>query len=244
MAETTLPIHIDHDGYERPLGFIPGDPARMMAVPNYSDVADLIPESEWDEFDEWPEEVKIKDQNGYGACFPAGTRVRMEDGSERDIQDVRLRDRVLTAEGNVGRVIRTMVRDADDGLIRISLWGHTHMRATAEHPILTERGYVPAGELVRGDWVAMPFYLPASRTHILTADHVARRAVPVWTQGGYYKAHEDKYLSGLPDAIEMTPAAGRIFGLFVAEGHTYKNRLSWTFSGTSETLSSPNWSNS
>lgn len=227
-----LPTIKDDLGNIRPLGFIPGDPARMMAVPPMA-ASDIIPESEWVEFDiDTSAVVKVKDQNGYGACFPAGTRVRMEDGSEREIQGVRLRDRVLTAEGNVGRVIRTMVRDADDGLIRISLWGHNHLRATAEHPILTERGYVPAGSLVAGDWVAMPCYAPASRKHILTADHVARRAVPVWTQGGYNQAHEDRYLSVLPDAIEMTATTGRLFGLFMAEGHVSKNRLVWTFSGS------------
>lgn len=67
MAETKLPTHVDHAGYERPLGFIPGDPRRMMAVPPMA-ASDLIPESEWVEFNEWPDHIKIKDQDGRGAC--------------------------------------------------------------------------------------------------------------------------------------------------------------------------------
>jgi hypothetical protein len=63
----SLPNIIDHSGNVRPLGFLPGDPGRMMAVPALAE-ADLIPEANWVEFHEWPEHIKIKDQNGRGAC--------------------------------------------------------------------------------------------------------------------------------------------------------------------------------
>lgn len=57
------------DGSRRHLGFIPQkDRKRKMAFPSYGDTASLIPEKDWPEFDEWPQEIKIKDQNGKGAC--------------------------------------------------------------------------------------------------------------------------------------------------------------------------------
>lgn len=68
--EHGLEIHVDHDGYERPLGFIPGDPRRMMSVTPYAAENELIPESEVDNFDEWPSEVEVMDQDGRGACNP------------------------------------------------------------------------------------------------------------------------------------------------------------------------------
>lgn len=68
--ETPLPIHEDHAGYGRPLGFLRGDPVRMMAVSPYSAENELIPESEVDNFDEWPSEVVVLDQDGRGACNP------------------------------------------------------------------------------------------------------------------------------------------------------------------------------
>lgn len=62
-----LPTIDDNLGHMRPLGFLPGDPRRMNAVPPMAD-ADLIPEADWVEYDEWPAEVEIKDQDGRGAC--------------------------------------------------------------------------------------------------------------------------------------------------------------------------------
>lgn len=64
----SLPSIKDDLGNIRPLGFIPGDPKRMMAVPPMA-ATDLIPESDWVEFeDDIDSVVKIKDQNGKGAC--------------------------------------------------------------------------------------------------------------------------------------------------------------------------------
>jgi len=68
MAETTLPSIKDDFGNIRPLGFIPGDPKRMMAVPPMA-ASDIIPEDQWVEFDiDTSAVVKVKDQNGRGAC--------------------------------------------------------------------------------------------------------------------------------------------------------------------------------
>lgn len=67
-AHSILPAVPDHSGYMRPLGFIPGDERRMSAVPAYADTTELIPEKDWEPFDEWPSVIKIKDQDGRGAC--------------------------------------------------------------------------------------------------------------------------------------------------------------------------------
>lgn len=63
-----LPAILDHEGNERPLGFIPAPPERVQAISPYSATTELIPESEWVEFDFWPSEIAIKDQDGKGAC--------------------------------------------------------------------------------------------------------------------------------------------------------------------------------
>lgn len=69
MSDTTLPIHIDQDGNARPLGNIPSPKgARGLEVPAWGDANGLIPEVEWSEFDWWPADVKVKDQDGKGAC--------------------------------------------------------------------------------------------------------------------------------------------------------------------------------
>lgn len=66
--ETSLPYILDHAGDKRPLGLVPSDPKWMRSVPNYGDTTELIPESEWVEFNEFPAEIKRKNQNGKGAC--------------------------------------------------------------------------------------------------------------------------------------------------------------------------------
>jgi hypothetical protein len=62
-----LPTHNDDLGNRRPLGFLRGDPGRMMAVSPMADSA-LIPEKDWVEYDEWSEDIDVKDQDGKGAC--------------------------------------------------------------------------------------------------------------------------------------------------------------------------------
>lgn len=42
-VHTILPAVPDHDGYERPLGFIPGDERRMQAVTPYFAENEIIP---------------------------------------------------------------------------------------------------------------------------------------------------------------------------------------------------------
>jgi hypothetical protein len=88
------------------------------------------------------------EQGMAGTCFPPGTRVRMADGSQRRIEKVTLLEQVLTAEGNVGRVMQVSARDYDGPMVGLKLWGHGHLKATVEHPILTRRGYVKAGKIV------------------------------------------------------------------------------------------------
>lgn len=181
----------------------------------------------------------IYDQGQLGSCFPAGTRIRMADGSNKPIETVRLLDEVLTAEGRTGKVLHTMARPEARGLIHLKLWGHNFLRLTAEHPVLTTRGYVAAGQLSRDDWVALPRYLPARTVLLVTEQHVTwrerirncgkRNYAGVSGRGGVSVS-----VKAVPDVIRLTPAFGRILGLFLSEGNTDKNKVVWTFSAEEE----------
>jgi hypothetical protein len=96
----------------------------------------------------------VLDQGQEGSCFPPGTFVRMADGSQKAIEDVRTLDEVITAEGNTGTVLQTMARRADE-LVVVKLSGHLPIRCTPEHPFLTDRGYVAASKLTPVDLVAI-----------------------------------------------------------------------------------------
>lgn len=231
---------IQFDGHDRILNLIQSDRKLVEAVPDFSSSL-IIPMSEIEDFEDWPDPVQIKDQDGRGACFPAGTRIRMIDGSERNIEEIRPFDQILTAEGHVGRVVKIMARDADDGLFRLSLWGHGHLKATAEHPILTDHGYVPIAKLKPGDWVAMPRYLPDSKKFIHVANHLPKRVMITRAGKGKrnFNAPEGRTqiqvrLTSVPDVVELTPQAGRIFGLFLAEGRSDPSKIMWTFNKNEE----------
>jgi hypothetical protein len=199
------------------------------------------------------------DQGMNGTCFPPGTHVRMADGSERKIEDVRLLDTVVTAEGNVGRVMQLMVRDYTGPLVQLKVWGHSHLFMTPEHPVLSERGYVKedsrdpawlfpdeppvpksrgyvkAKDLSFDDWVAMPKYVANRRDRIAVVDHVGaqRRASgrdrTVTYAGVRGRPGLHVTVKALPEFIALTPEFGWLVGVFLAEGSTEFGKVIWTF---------------
>jgi intein/homing endonuclease len=188
--------------------------------------------------DQCPE---VYDQGQLGSCFPAGTLIRMEDGGERAIEDVRLGEYVVTAEGRTGMVHQTMLRLETRGLIRLSLWGYSSLRLTAEHPVLTRRGYIAAGELRADDFVALPRYAAPHREYIDVAALLTKQErtikAGVRKMGTLHgRADIAVRVASLPDRIELRPRFGRLVGLFLAEGSTDSGKVRWTFGATEETL--------
>jgi hypothetical protein len=61
-----LEIHVGPDGIPRPLGHLASPGSVRLHAPPLA----VLPESEWREFDltAQPHPIRIKDQNGYGAC--------------------------------------------------------------------------------------------------------------------------------------------------------------------------------
>jgi hypothetical protein len=157
----------------------------------------------------------VDDLDALGSCFPAGTRVRMADGSERAIEDVRLGEEVVTAEGNTGSVAQTMIRQHFGHLVKVRIWGHSHLRCTPEHPILTARGYVQAGDLQQGDRVAFPRYMAEQVTAIVPND--------------YIRVPQSAAAHKLPSKIELNENTGRLFGTYLAEGSCDASKVRWTF---------------
>src|SRR2546428_1926940 len=89
----------------------------------------------------------ILDQGREGSCFPPTTLIRKADGSQCRIDELKLLDQVVTAEGRVRTVEQLMVREANRGLVRVNIAGHIPLLCTPEHPILTNRGYIAAENL-------------------------------------------------------------------------------------------------
>lgn len=198
----------------------------------------MVPQGQWRDLAERIEaQIRglvyiIMNQGREGSCFPAGTLVRMADGSEKPIDEIRCTDSVLTAEGNIGRVVKTGVRKAS-GLFTLKVLGHRHLKMTEEHPVLTKRGYVRADSLKAGDMVRMPKYAPQDVKAIQTSEflpaqkHATRELSRAAIIGGGVNSFR-AVKHDVPDMIDLTEDFGWIVGLFLAEGSTSKQKVSWT----------------
>lgn len=80
MAHTKADLPTIHDPYNdevRVLGSLPSDPRLVASLPPYS--GEVLPESELREFDDFPADViKIKDQDGAGACNGFATAMALQ----------------------------------------------------------------------------------------------------------------------------------------------------------------------
>src|SRR5713226_842868 len=90
-------------------------------------------------------------------CHPAGTPIKLLDGDAKPVEEIRAGD-VLESLGNLeGRSVPSVVTAAGSrkaATIRIDTNGlRDALFATAEHPILTPRGWTPVSMLRTGDKV-------------------------------------------------------------------------------------------
>lgn len=172
---------------------------------------------------------KSHDQGEEGSCFPPGTLVRLADGSHKMIEDIQVLDEVVTAEGRRGRVLQTMARFHDEGLVRLLLRGHRHLRCTPEHPILTRRGYVAVSELRIGDEVALTRApRPALLDHLDTTTVLAKKERVIMSARTNVGVVATKPITIL-ELIPLRRPFGELVGLFLAEGNAGGNKVVWTF---------------
>ncbi|MFL1427132.1 MULTISPECIES: LAGLIDADG family homing endonuclease [unclassified Nocardiopsis] len=125
--------------------------------------------------------------NGAPWCFAAGTLVQAASGLV-EIQDIAPGDTVRAPSG-ADKVVRAVYRRTKP-LLRVRVLGAPDTLATADHPYMTERGWVKAGELRRGDKVAKP--IPA--TGNLRVDDDLAHLVGLYVAEGY-RTHRDRSIT-------------------------------------------------
>ncbi len=173
--------------------------------------------------------VPCKYQNGLPYCLLADAMVRMADGTVKPIKDVRTFDVVWTAEGNASTVKQLHGREYEGDLVTVKLWGHSHLRLTPNHEVLTKRGYVPSGELRGDDYVRLPRVSSAVRVRVL---QTAQLVAPVKQYSGAGRGCDtwnNHAVKELPDFIELDRDFGYLIGLYAAEGFRHKNVATWAF---------------
>ena len=88
----------------------------------------------------------------HNRCFVAGTKISMEDGSTKNIEDVKVSDSVLTYNEESGEqetgVVGDLKQHEVNQVIRLTLDNENIIITTEEHPFFVEgKGWVKAGEL-------------------------------------------------------------------------------------------------
>jgi len=170
---------------------------------------------------QWEDKV-VLNQGQTGHCHPAGTLVRLSNNSLCPIEKMRVLGKVVSAEGNECTVTAVIAHEHKGEMLNIRLRGLSDVRCTPEHPILTDKGYVPAGDLQVGDVVAVPRRVfEGARTELyfdeVVVEHeYARRAgvEHVSSVGGV-----TTIVTAPPKVISLDAKFGRLLGLYLAEGH-------------------------
>lgn len=84
-------------------------------------------------------------------CLGEDTRIRMADGREQLISQIRCGDMVMTPNG-YSRVI-DIFRGLEETIVHLETAGGKQLEATDSHPVQTKRGVIPVSELRGGDEV-------------------------------------------------------------------------------------------
>lgn len=153
-------------------------------------------------------------------CFLAGARVRTSQG-EKNIEEIRPADQVLTHQGRWRSVYHTMRRPYSGKIYTLRYYGDSSqaLRVTEEHPLLVvkrqrrrernkvfEPQWLPAAEVAVGDYVVIPVRKPVQRQ---AAPAVM---VTVRPQGARDPIPRQVIFPQEPDFY-------RLLGYYFAEGH-------------------------
>ena len=87
-------------------------------------------------------------------CFIKDTKIRTSKGI-KNIQDIKVGDKVLTHKNRLREVVEVMSRETED-YYELEVGTNKHKRilkVTANHPILTQRGWVSVKDLNSEDFV-------------------------------------------------------------------------------------------
>lgn len=77
-------------------------------------------------------------------CFPAGTKVRMGEGSEKNIEDVKVGDKVVSEDEAGNRSVSTVTeldQPIREHMCQINFENGQHLQLTNEHPLMTQDGW-------------------------------------------------------------------------------------------------------
>lgn len=83
-------------------------------------------------------------------CLDKGTQIRMEDGSRKTIENIRIGEKV-TAYGKNGQTVIDIISGRETSMVHLETENGCILSLTVSHPVLTDRGLVRADKLNAAD---------------------------------------------------------------------------------------------
>ena len=87
-------------------------------------------------------------------CVAEDTRIRMGDGSEIPVNEIHPGHKIDGADGQSATVV-DVISGREEQMVVIQAQGRNQIRVTAEHPLMTEKGWKTAGELTVEERILM-----------------------------------------------------------------------------------------
>lgn len=174
-------------------------------------------------------------------CVLAGEPVLTEQGW-RAVEEIEAGDRVVGHDGRLHRVSAVASRNAkgataaeskDVAEVEVQGW-HQPLRVTTDHRVLTDRGWVEAGDLRPRDRIKMPERTDGEAAESVPVDAGGRRRQTFTTPehpifGDHYEKQRTKpeteqrngRLVVLPEAIPADSETVWVLGHYVGDGYAY-----------------------
>ncbi len=165
-------------------------------------------------------------------CLPPGTRVLLEHGAWLPIEDIDIGDRVVVSRDRVSSISRVVYRISrfEDKLYIIETKTGLVIRASSDHPILTDHGMVEASKIKPGMKIAThPFegvrYEPIDRILILREGDFDKYTARELRKRGLLPLYSDN---------PLFPVIVKLLGYFIGDG-SFDGKKTW-FYGSREGL--------
>ena len=153
--------------------------------------------------------------NAFHLCLHKDAEIILSSGESVTIENIKAGDTVITSSGDIAKVSNKWYSGVKD-TITVQTWLADSINMTKEHKVLTQRGYIKAGELTKNDWIRQP---KLSLSNEITEYHYK---LPFTNNRKWFTS------SGIKeDTIKLNYDFGYYLGYYLAEGHVkpqHKNK--------------------
>lgn len=148
-----------------------------------------------------PYSAAIKNQGAIGSCFPAAQEVLTSAYEYKPISELTQGEYVFSDKGRIQRIKAKMKRKWQGNIYSIKTFGsYQEIRATPEHPFLTQRGWVIAKELGPDDYLV--FTVPKEEID-RTLSPIEKDKDFLWLLG-FYLAEGSIYTKGKSQRVSFS----------------------------------------